>query len=246
MKQNKINGAECKSRASKKFFRAAAFISIALAALFALPCLPVHGEAEIYGKVLRLHVIAASDSEEDQSIKLSVRDALLKVIPELLGDCRTLEEAVAAAEDGSERLLSTARGELSRLGAEYGASLTLGEEYYPTREYDGLRLPAGRYTSLRVVLGDGQGKNWWCVLFPSLCLSAAKRSTVKAECADSTSVAAENAAASANDEREEDYIAAGFTPEQYRTITETDTPKYKIRFKILELIGELFGKGPEN
>ena len=246
MKQNNIKGAEFNIRASKKILRAAAFISIALAVLFALPCLPVHGEAEIYGKVLRLHVIAASDSKEDQSIKLSVRDALLRVIPELLGDCRTLEEAVAAAGEGREELLSAARGELSRLGAEYGASLTLGEEYYPTREYDGLRLPAGRYTSLRVVLGDGQGKNWWCVLFPSLCLSAAKRSAAKVECADSATVAADNATVATENKREEEYIAAGFTPEQYRTITETDTPKYKIRFKILELIGELFGKGSED
>lgn len=233
MKHYKLSRAENKSRAGKKPIRAAALVCVVAAVLFLIPCLPVHGEADIYRKVLRLHVIAASDSDADQSVKLSVRDALLEVIPDLLDGCRTLEDAVSAAQKGSETLLSTARGELSRLGAGYDAYLTLGEEYYPTREYEGLRLPAGRYTSLRVVLGDGQGKNWWCVLFPSLCLSAAKRSAGRSESAD---------APDASQDMRDDCIAAGFTPEQYRTITETDTPKYKIRFKILELLGELFGK----
>lgn len=206
--------------------RAAALIAstlvFAMITALVLSCLPIHGEIDIYRKVLRLHVIADSDSERDQSIKLSVRDALLDVIPDILGECSDLDEAVKAANECRELLLATANAELCRLGAEYTASLTLGEEYYPTREYDGVRLPAGRYTSLRIVLGDGEGRNWWCVLFPSLCLSAAKRSI--------------SPDATAAPPAENEYIAAGFTPEQYRTITETDAPRYRIRFKLLELL----------
>ena len=210
---------------------ARALLSVAvLAVLFAImaPFFPIHGEAEVYKKVLRLHVIADSDLPADQSVKLSVRDAILDVIPSLLDGCRDLDEARRAVTDGSQHLLVAADERLEALGASYGARIEIGEEYYPTREYDGVRLPAGRYTSERVILGSGEGRTWWCVLFPSLCLSAAKRSAHRADA---------GTPADGND-----YIAAGFTPEQYRMITETDAPKYRIRFRILELIGEMMGK----
>ena len=210
---------------------ARALLSVAvLAVLFAImaPFFPIHGEAEVYKKVLRLHVIADSDLPADQSVKLSVRDAILDVIPSLLDGCRDLDEARRAVTDGSQHLLAAADERLEALGASYGARIEIGEEYYPTREYDGGRLAAGGYTSVRVILGSGEGRNWWCVLFPSLCLSAAKRSAHRADA---------GTPADGND-----YIAAGFTPEQYRMITETDAPKYRIRFRILELIGEMMGK----
>lgn len=200
------------------------FVLFVLFAAMLLPCLPIHGEAEIYKKVLRLHVIAASDSETDQTIKLSVRDAVLDEIPALLDGCADIDSARAAVCDGAQVLLDASNERLSALGAGYSARIEIGEEYYPTREYDGIRLPAGKYSSVRVILGGGEGKNWWCVLFPSLCLSAARRSAK-----GDTAVEMQN----------EDYIAAGFTPEQYRTITETDLPRYKVRFRILEVIGEL-------
>lgn len=148
---------------------ARALLSVAvLAVLFAImaPFFPIHGEAEVYKKVLRLHVIADSDLPADQSVKLSVRDAILDVIPSLLDGCRDLDEARRAVTDGSQHLLAAADERLEALGASYGARIEIGEEYYPTREYDGVRLPAGRYTSVRVILGSGEGRNWWCVLFP--------------------------------------------------------------------------------
>mgnify|MGYP004652789627 CR=1 FL=1 len=202
-------------------------ISVVFAVI--MPFLPIHGEAEVYKKVLRLHVIAASDTERDQSVKLSVRDAILDVIPSVLDGCGDLDAACAAVCEGSPRLLGAADARLAELGANYGARIEIGSEYYPTREYDGVRLPAGEYTSVRVILGEGEGKNWWCVLFPSLCLSAAKRSAGRASAGESADAGSSG----------EEYIAAGFTPEQYRTITETDAPRYRIRFRILEMIGEL-------
>ena len=113
----------------KRIIRAAAVLTFA--ALLLMPCLPIHGEAEIYRKVLRLHVIADSDSPEDQSIKLSVRDAVLDVIPDILGECRTYDEAKTALADENNQavLLAAARERLKELGAGCDAAITLGEEY---------------------------------------------------------------------------------------------------------------------
>lgn len=203
--------------------RAAAILTV-LSIIFAAvicECLPIHGEAELRDKILRLHVIAASDSPRDQEIKLSVRDAVLDITGELLAETETLSEAVKAAETGRDSIIAAAKAKLRELGCEDDVRVELGREQYPTRDYGEIRLPAGEYTSLRVIIGDGDGQNWWCVLFPTLCMSAAKRST-------------DNVAVETN-ATPEDYLAAGFTPEQYRTITQTTATKYKIRFKLLEI-----------
>lgn len=126
--------------------------------------------ASLSSKLIRLHVIAASDSDAEQEVKLSVRDAVLAYLaPELEGAANAHEarERVNAALPEIEAAARTAAG-----GRD--VSLTLGEEYYPSRDYEGFSLPAGRYVSLRVVLGEGRGRNWWCVVFPPLCLSAAE------------------------------------------------------------------------
>ena len=133
------------------------------------------GQRELSGKLIRLHVIAVSDTERDQAAKLRARDAILELLePELLGI-----ESRAEAEERIAVLLpaieEAARGAAETAsGSELGVAATLGREAYPTRYYDGFALPAGEYLSLRVVLGEGQGKNWWCVVFPPLCAAAAE------------------------------------------------------------------------
>lgn len=207
---------------SKKERAAALLVVISLImAAVVCDCLPIHGEGELRDRLLRLHVIAASDSERDQALKLEVRDALLTEMEELLCEAKTLSDAVAAADAGRERLVSVAEARLCELGCGDRVRVELGRESYPTRDYGDIRLPAGEYTSLRVTIGEGEGQNWWCVLFPTLCMAAAKKG------------------ASGNAAPEEEYLAAGFTPEQYRTITKTTAPKYRIRFKILEMIEQL-------
>lgn len=111
-------------------------------------------------KVLRLHVIAASDSDADQQLKLLVRDAVLEVANGETPDLAAIERA--------------ARGVIEREGYSYPVNVELGREDYPTRNYDTFALPAGNYNSLRVIIGGGEGKNWWCVLFPPLCVSTAE------------------------------------------------------------------------
>ena len=123
--------------------------------------------------VVRLHVVANSDSEEDQSVKLLVRDAVLEEAAKWYGGAQSMEEASSQLCTHLQSLGETARTTLAENGMEYSAKVEMTEMYFSTRDYGTFRLPAGRYRTLRVTLGEGQGKNWWCVVFPSLCLPAA-------------------------------------------------------------------------
>ena len=185
--------------------------------LLVVGLLPVHGEEEIYDKVVRLHVLANSDSEEDQAVKLKVRDAILAITVSLLQNCETKEEAVALLEENQTLFVEAAKAVLQEEGFDDTVSIEMGLEEYPTRTYDSLCFPAGEYISMRVSLGTGEGQNWWCCLFPPLCLGAA---TVRDE------------------DAEDACISVGFTPTQYKIITESDKPVYRARFKILELLGQ--------
>lgn len=127
---------------------------------------------EVQGEVLRLHIPANSDSDEDQAIKLKLRDALLERFGGELSECGDLRSASALAEEKIPEIERFANDFLSENGFSYGAKAELVEMYFTTREYERLILPAGRYTALRVTLGSGEGKNWWCVIFPQLCLPA--------------------------------------------------------------------------
>jgi len=196
---------------------AAAFAFFFLICAVILSVLPVHGEAEIYDSVIRLHVLAHSDSEADQQNKLAVRDAILPLAAEGLADCATRAEAATRIETLLPALEAAAEQTLRELGAPAPVTVTLGQERYPTRAYEGFCFPSGEYLSLRVMIGEAAGQNWWCVLFPSLCLSAADGGS--------------------RETMEEAFVAVGLTPEQYRVITESDEDTtYRLRFKFLELI----------
>ena len=188
---------------------------IAVLLLTALTVFPTASDMEIYGKVIRLHVIANSDSEYDQQLKLKVRDGILSTVEELTRGCKTKDEAERVLRENSGEIKDAAYRVLEENGSDLSVGIEIGQEKYPTREYENLRLPSGTYCSVRVKLGDADGKNWWCVLFPPLCLN----SSVKAE---------------------EELLQVGFTPDQVGIITESSSPKYKIKFKLLEIIGSLF------
>ena len=126
----------------------------------------------IADKVFRLHILANSDGEEDQEVKLMVRDALLLQAAPLYADCRSLSEAVAVTKAHLQELTDTAQAVLDDNGLAYTARAVIGKEYFDTRYYENYTLPAGRYRCLKIILGKGEGHNWWCVMFPSVCLSA--------------------------------------------------------------------------
>lgn len=134
---------------------------MALCVTFCTAAWAEHQSRQLAGALVRLHVIANSDSPEDQAEKLQMRDKVLAVLSPALKNCGSREAAVD--------IISSSIPRLETLG---DVSVTLGEEYYPARDYPTFSLPAGKYLSLRVVMGAGAGKNWWCVVFPPLCTEA--------------------------------------------------------------------------
>ena len=162
-------------------------------------------------KLVRLHVVANSDSDFDQSVKLEVRDAVLEQAQEIMDGS---EDPKAALLRCLPELKQAAEQRLSELDVQSPVRVTLAKELFPTRTYDTFRLPSGVYTALRVTIGEGQGHNWWCVVFPSLCMTASM------------------------DELEQAAEAAGFSETELRLITEADSG-YVIKFKTLELLQKL-------
>lgn len=156
--------------------------------------------------LVRLHVIAASDDATEQAIKLDVRDAVLSYLEPRLDSAADIAGAEALIEANLDGIAAAA--ESAAQGRE--VNVTLGEEYYPTREYDTFSLPAGRYQSLRVTLGEGAGHNWWCVVFPPLCLTAAESEAAFEELDGET-----------------------------RAIISSDGGGVQFKFRLLELWGEL-------
>ena len=195
-------------------------VCILLSALF-IAAMPMEGEEKLYDNVIRLHVLANSDSEEDQALKLKVRDAILKEYSDVLSSAETIDTAKEKVEVLLSNIKDTATKTLAEEGCDYHVEVLLGEEYYPKREYDNFHFPAGNYISLRIVIGEGEGKNWWCVLFPPLCLSTAYGDSVV---------------------QNEESIPVGLSPEQYKIITKSDDVKYVVKFKVLEILEGIFEK----
>ncbi|MBR5134294.1 MAG: stage II sporulation protein R [Clostridia bacterium] len=129
---------------------------------------------DISDRVLRLHVLAASDSAEDQALKLKVRDAVLDATRGMLDGVETTALAKTELEKSLEDIEAAAVVCLRENGSDDAVHVELRETYFTTRRYDTVTLPAGDYEALRVVIGEGQGKNWWCVVFPPMCLSGAQ------------------------------------------------------------------------
>lgn len=191
------------------------FTSLVLAVCALCSFMPLSDEAQIYDNTVRLHVLANSDSEHDQEVKLCVRDAVLSHITELTEDATSAEEAEEIIAKNIQSLCNTAKNVLSELSEDKDVSVTLSKEYYPTREYGDIRLPAGTYSSLRVMIGEAEGQNWWCVLYPELCTNSAK--------ADET------------------LVKTGFSKDQIDILTGGEEPKYRLKFKILEIFEKSFG-----
>ena len=194
-------------------------VLVLTAILLVIGLFPVHGEAKIYDSVVRLHILANSDSDGDQARKLKVRDAILSVTAPLLDGCPDRETAESRLRTHEADLLAAAHEALVSDGRDEAVSILFGTESYPERTYDSFCFPAGDYLSMRVCIGEAAGRNWWCCLYPPLCLGAATVSQEKAE---------------------EEFVAVGLTPSQYRVITETDKPVYRARFRLLELIKGIF------
>ena len=122
--------------------------------------------------IVRLHVVANSDAPEDQAVKLQVRDAVLDTLQEGMADLTDPEKALAYAEEMIPKLTLRCNEVLLQAGFDETVRITVGPGEFPLRLYDTFRLPSGVYQALKVVIGEGQGRNWWCVVFPELCAGA--------------------------------------------------------------------------
>ncbi|WP_346936272.1 stage II sporulation protein R [Clostridium sp.] len=124
---------------------------------------------DISGKLIRFHVIANSDSEKDQSLKLKVRDKVLEYVQPLLKDSKNIEESREILNKENEKILEIARVVIKENGYDYSVESTLGKENFPVKTYGNITLPQGEYEAYRIIIGTGEGQNWWCVMFPPIC-----------------------------------------------------------------------------
>lgn len=168
----------------------------------------------IRDKMLRMHVIANSDTKEDQELKLKVRDAVLSKGKEIFDGSVTAQEAEKKITPYIDVLENTAKEVINDEGFDYDVNVTVQNEYFKTRIYDNsVTLPAGYYTAVKVVIGEGKGQNWWCIMFPPMCLPAAETECNVKDVLNSN---------------ENDIVSNG--------------EKYKLKFKIIEIYEEFFKK----
>ena len=160
-----------------KYIEKALLIGFVIAILFSFTSFTAFAAQceQIPNEVFRLHVLANSDSEEDQALKLKVRDRLLDVTGELFSECTTKEEAMSTAKANLAYLEQVAQDEIYKQGYTYGVTVEVENIFFNNRQYDDITMPAGNYDALRVLIGEGAGQNWWCVLFPAMCLPAAEK-----------------------------------------------------------------------
>ena len=184
-------------------------LGLGLAAALIWGNVSLHRQQALADRVVRLHILANSDSDEDQALKLQVRDRVLDRAAEILTESADRAAAERALRAALPELESLAADEIALRGYDYPVTAELANTAFPTREYDGFALPAGRYLALRLVIGAGEGHNWWCVVFPPLC----------------TAVSSDLA---------QTAMAAGLTEDDVQLITESESG-YVLKFKSIEL-----------
>ena len=183
-------------------------VGIIISVLFTL--MPFESECrEISEQVFRVHILANSDSQEDQQLKLRVRDAVIEKSEELLSDVHSKDEAKLTVSNNIDVFEETALSVIKAEGFDYNVECSIENMLFDTRYYDDITMPGGYYDALRIRIGDAQGKNWWCVMYPSLCLSAATK---------------------------KDALDQRLTNKQYGIVSEKG--KYRFRFKAVEVFND--------
>lgn len=184
-------------------------IGITVAVIFSI-CSFAKTSEDIRSDVLRLHVIANSDSGVDQDLKLRLRDYILQEGKDIFDGSVNVENAVSRIEPKLPALEMAAENFVRASGFDYDVEITLSNEYFTTRTYETVTLPAGKYLALRVVIGSGEGHNWWCVMFPPMCVPAADK---------------------------KDEIENVFTESEIKLVE--SRPRYEPRFKVIEICEQI-------
>ena len=168
--------------------------------------------------VFRLHVIANSNTNEDQSLKLKVRDSLIEYMNNICSDCSTKEEAISIAQAHKSNFQEIAEKTIKENGFNYSVKINIDNFYFPTKNYGDITLPAGLYDALRVEIGEVKGENWWCVMFPSLCFIDISSGIV--------------------DDEAKENLEDNLEQESYAIISDKQKPSIKFKFKLIEFFAE--------
>lgn len=170
------------------------------------------------GAVFRLHVIANSDSPEDQELKLKVRDSLLEYMNNICANCTSKSEAIEIASLHQNNFQEIAENTINENGYNYSVKVNISNCYFPTKNYGDISLPAGMYDALRVEIGEAKGQNWWCVMFPSLCFVDISSGVV--------------------DEDAKENLEENLEIESFALISDDKKPNIKFKFKLIEFFAE--------
>ena len=168
--------------------------------------------------VFRLHVIANSNSQEDQTLKLKVRDSLINYMNNICSDCSTKQEAINLAKEHKDEFQKIAEQTIIENGYNYCVNININNFYFPTKNYGDISLPAGYYDALRVEIGEAKGENWWCVMFPSLCFIDVSNGIV--------------------DNEAKNNLKENLEDESYNIISDNSNKEVKFKFKLIEFFAE--------
>ena len=176
-------------------------------------------------KLIWFHVIANSDSEEDQNLKLKVRDAVIDYLQPKLANSNSIEESEKIIISEYEELENISKNIILENGYEYGVNVGIDYSEFPTKQYSNVVLPSGEYKALRIIIGEGSGKNWWCVMFPPLCFVDEQKGLI--------------------DKETDAKLREVLTEEEYELITQSNKKqvnKVQVKFKIVEILQNIINK----
>jgi len=178
-------------------------------------------ENDISNKIIRFHVIANSDSLNDQAVKLRVRDDVLSYLSPKLEKSNSLEESKKILTESSIQVKKIAIEQLRKSGYDYNVKIELSNENFPIKTYGNITLPQGKYQAYRIIIGSGKGQNWWCVMFPPLCFVDITKGSVSYK-------------------QTQKEMMKVLTPEEYSLVDNQNVGDIKIKFKFLEIFNKIF------
>ncbi len=209
------------------------FFIISLISIISMMGITINGEinrmknsSEDYkDKLIRFHVLANSDSDEDQELKLKVRDEVIAYLQPKLKNSKDIKESEQIIKNEYENLEKISKQVIKENGYDYDVSISLTYSYFPTKQYSSVVLPHGEYKALKIIIGEGEGKNWWCVMFPPLCFVDEETGIL--------------------DKETDEKLKKILTKEEYELITNKnskDATRVKVKFKIVEIIDNISKK----
>lgn len=173
---------------------------------------------DIADSVFRLHVIANSDSKEDQDLKYIVRDNLLSYMNEICSNCKTKQEAIDIVTENKDKFEEIAKSTIKEQGFPYDVRINIGNFEFPTKNYGDISLPAGLYDALRVEIGEAKGQNWWCVMFPPLCFVDVTSGVVP--------------------EESKEVMEENLSEEEFALVSDSSNDELQFKFKLIEFFQE--------